>query len=91
MTPETVTTLGQQALWVMFLVSLPLLGTALVVGLLVSLLQAATQLNEMTLSFVPKILAIGLAAVFAGPWMLHILMDFTIRLFQSIPSMLTGA
>ncbi|OZB46648.1 MAG: EscS/YscS/HrcS family type III secretion system export apparatus protein, partial [Thiomonas sp. 14-66-4] len=49
MTPETVTTLGQQALWVMFLVSLPLLGTALVVGLLVSLLQAATQLNEMTL------------------------------------------
>ncbi|MDE2129277.1 flagellar biosynthetic protein FliQ [mine drainage metagenome] len=90
MTPETVTTLGQQALWVMFLVSLPLLGTALVVGLLVSLLQAATQLNEMTLSFVPKILAIGLAAVFAGPWMLHILMDFTIRLFQSIPSMLTG-
>ena len=91
MTPETVTTLGQQALWVMFLVSLPLLGTALVVGLLVSLLQAATQLNEMTLSFVPKILAIVLAAVFAGPWMLHILMDFTIRLFQSIPSMLTGA
>jgi len=90
MTPETVTTLGQQALWVMFLVSLPLLGTALVVGLLVSLLQAATQLNEMTLSFVPKILAIGLAAVFAGPWMLHILMDFTIRLFESIPSMLTG-
>ena len=91
MTPETVTTLGQQALWVMFLVSLPLLGTALVGGLLVRLLQAATQLNEMTLSFVPKILAIGLAAVFAGPWMLHILMDFTIRLFQSIPSMLTGA
>ncbi len=88
MTPETITTLGQQALWVMFLISLPLLGAALVVGLLVSLLQAATQLNEMTLSFVPKILAIGLAAVFAGPWMLHVLMDFTIRLFQSIPSLL---
>lgn len=91
MTPETVTTLGQQALWVMFLISLPLLGAALVVGLLVSLLQAATQLNEMTLSFVPKILAIGLAAVFAGPWMLHILMDFTIRLFQNIPAMLMGS
>ncbi|MHB1668088.1 MAG: flagellar biosynthesis protein FliQ [Thiomonas sp.] len=88
MTPEAITTLGQQALWVMFLISLPLLGAALVVGLLVSLLQAATQLNEMTLSFVPKILAIGLAAVFAGPWMLHVLMDFTIRLFQSIPRLL---
>ncbi|NNM63045.1 flagellar biosynthesis protein [Thiomonas sp. X19] len=88
MTPEAITTLGQQALWIMFLISLPLLGAALVVGLLVSLLQAATQLNEMTLSFVPKILAIGLAAVFAGPWMLHVLMDFTIRLFQSIPRLL---
>ena len=88
MSPEAVVALGQQALWVMFLVSLPLLGVALVVGLLVSLLQAATQLNEMTLSFVPKVLAIGLAAVLAGPWMLHVMMDFTTRLFQSIPQML---
>jgi flagellar biosynthetic protein FliQ len=88
MSPESVVALGQQALWVMFLVSLPLLGVALVVGLLVSLLQAATQLNEMTLSFVPKVLAIGLTAVLAGPWMLHVMMDFTTRLFQSIPQML---
>ena len=88
MSPEAVVSLGQQALWVMFLVSLPLLGVALVVGLLVSLLQAATQLNEMTLSFVPKVLAIGLTAVLAGPWMLHVMMDFTTRLFQSIPQML---
>ena len=88
MSPETVASLGQQALWVMFLVSLPLLGVALVVGLLVSLLQAATQLNEITLSFVPKILAIGLAVVLAGPWMLHVMMDFTTRLLLSIPQLL---
>ena len=88
MSPETVASLAQKALWVMFLVSLPLLGVALVVGLLVSLLQAATQLNEMTLSFVPKILAIGLAVVLAGPWMLHVMMDFTTRLLLSIPQLL---
>ena len=90
MTPETITTIAQQALWVTFLVALPLLGVALVVGLLVSLIQAATQLNEMTLSFVPKVVAMGLAAVLAGPWMLHVMMDFTIRLFQSIPHLLNG-
>ena len=88
MSPEAVVSLGQQALWVMFLVSLPLLGVALVVGLLVSLLQAATQLNEMTLSFVPKVLAIGLTAVLAGPWMLHVMMDYTTHLLQSIPQLL---
>ena len=90
MSPELITSLGQQALWVMLLVSLPLLGVALVVGLIISLLQAATQLNEMTLSFVPKMIAIGVAAVLAGPWMLHLMMDFTIRLFQEIPGMLNG-
>ena len=90
MTPELVTSLGQQALWVMLLVSLPLLGVALVVGLLISLLQAATQLNEMTLSFVPKMVAMGVAAVLAGPWMMHLMMDFTIRLFQEIPGLLNG-
>ncbi len=94
MTPETITTIAQQALWVTFLVALPLLGVALVVGLVVSLIQAATQLNEMTLSFVPKVLAMGLAGVIAGviagPWMLHVMMDFTIRLFQSIPHLLNG-
>ena len=90
MTPESITTIAQQALWVTFLVALPLLGVALVVGLVVSLIQAATQLNEMTLSFVPKVLAMGLAGVFAGPWMLHVMMDFTIRLFESIPHLLNG-
>ena len=88
MSPETVTTLAQQAMWAMFLVAAPILGVALVVGLLISLVQAATQLNEMTLSFVPKAIAIGLAMVLLGPWMLHVLMDFTIRLIQSIPQLL---
>jgi flagellar biosynthetic protein FliQ len=90
MTPESITAIAQQALWVTFLVALPLLGVALVVGLLVSLIQAATQLNEMTLSFVPKVVAMGLAAVLAGPWMLHVMMDFTIRLFESIPHLING-
>ncbi|MGC8703666.1 MAG: flagellar biosynthesis protein FliQ [Thiomonas sp.] len=90
MTPESITSIAQQALWVTFLVALPLLGVALVVGLIVSLIQAATQLNEMTLSFVPKVLAMGLAAVLAGPWMLHVMMDFTIRLFESIPHLING-
>ncbi len=88
MSPDAVIAIGQQALWVMFLVSLPMLGVALIVGLLVSLLQAATQLNEMTLSFVPKILGIGIALVVAGPWMLHVMMDYTIGLLQSIPHLL---
>ncbi|MCI4439666.1 flagellar biosynthesis protein FliQ [Tibeticola sp.] len=87
MSAETITTLGQQAVWVTFLLAAPLLGAALFVGLLVSLFQAATQLNEMTLSFVPKVLAMGLAGIVAGPWMLRVLMDFTIRLFQAIPQM----
>ena len=88
MSPEAVTTLAQQAMWTMFLVSAPILGVALVIGLLISLVQAATQLNEMTLSFVPKAIAIGLTLVLAGPWMLHVLMDFTTRLITSIPQLL---
>ncbi|MGC8503887.1 MAG: flagellar biosynthesis protein FliQ [Acidithiobacillus sp.] len=88
MTPESIISVGQQAIWVTLLLSAPLLGIALVVGLLVSIFQAATQLNEMTLSFVPKILAMGFILVVAGPWMLHLLMDFTVRLFTDIPHLL---
>lgn len=90
MTPESIISVGQQAIWVTLLLSAPLLGIALVVGLLVSIFQAATQLNEMTLSFVPKILAMGFILVVAGPWMLHLLMDFTVRLFTAIPHLLNG-
>ena len=87
MTGETVMTLGQQALEVTLLLSAPLLGAALVTGLAVSILQAATQINEMTLSFIPKLLAIGAVLVLAGPWMLTLMVDFMQRLYGAIPSM----
>ncbi len=85
MTTQTVLNLGQRSMEVMLLVSAPLLLTALVVGLIVSILQAATQINEMTLSFIPKMLAIFLAMLLTGPWMLSTLIDYTRDLFQNIP------
>jgi len=87
MTPESVMSIGQQALEVTILVSAPLLLTALAVGLLVSVFQAATQINEMTLSFIPKLLATFLVLVVAGPWMLTMMMDYTRRLYSGIPGM----
>lgn len=88
MTPETVLTIAQQALEMTVLVSAPLLGAALAVGLLVSLFQAATQINEMTLSFIPKLLVMVLVMVLAGPWMLNLMLDYMRRLFTSIPNLL---
>ena len=88
MTPQTVLTIAQQALWITALVSAPLLLTALVVGLVVSVFQAATQINEMTLSFIPKLLAMFAALVLAGPWMLAMLVDYVQRLFTSIPQVI---
>ena len=85
MTPQSVVTIGQQALTVMLLLAAPLLLTSLVVGLIVSILQAATQINEMTLSFIPKLIATILALVMAGPWMLTFFVDYVRRLFESIP------
>lgn len=88
MTPEGVITIIQRALEVMMLVSAPLLLAALVTGLLVSIFQAATQINEMTLTFIPKLIVMFLVMVIAGPWMLNTVMDYTIRLFTSIPSLI---
>ncbi|MDD5328873.1 MAG: flagellar biosynthesis protein FliQ [Sulfuricella sp.] len=88
MTPESVVTIGQQALEVTLLLSAPLLLAALGVGLLVSVFQAATQINEMTLSFIPKLLVIFLVLGVAGPWMLTLMMDYTRRLFTSIPGLI---
>lgn len=88
MTPETVLTIAQQALEMTVLVSAPLLGAALAVGLLVSLFQAATQINEMTLSFIPKLLVMVLVMVLAGPWMLNLMLDYMRRLFTSIPNLI---
>ena len=89
MTPETVTTIGQQALWVMMMIAAPLLGSALAVGLLVGMFQAATQINEMTLSFIPKLLVLVLALVFAGPWMLSVILNYTKQLMEQIPSLIS--
>jgi flagellar biosynthetic protein FliQ len=82
-----VITIGQQAVEITLLVSAPLLLSALAVGLLVSIFQAATQINEMTLSFIPKLLVMFVVLVVAGPWMLNLLMDYTRRLFTSIPGL----
>jgi flagellar biosynthesis protein FliQ len=88
MTSQSVLTLAQQALEVTVLISAPLLLTALAVGLLVSIFQAATQINEMTLSFIPKLLAMFGALVLGGPWMLETLVDYMQRLYSSIPQMI---
>ena len=85
MTSQSVLAIGQQALEMMLLVSAPLLLTALAVGLLVSVFQAATQVNEMTLTFIPKLVAMGLVLVVTGPWMLAMFVDYMQRLISSIP------
>ena len=87
MTPESVIHFGQHALYVAMLVGAPLLVTALVVGLVIGMFQAATQINEMTLSFIPKLLAMALVLVIAGPWMLHTLVSFTRDLIINLPGM----
>jgi flagellar biosynthetic protein FliQ len=89
MTPETVTSIGQQALWVTVMIAGPLLGSALGVGLLVGMIQAATQINEMTLSFIPKLLVLVMALVVAGPWMLSVIVNYTRQLFEQIPSLIS--
>jgi flagellar biosynthetic protein FliQ len=88
MNPDLVVNLVQQALQTTILVSAPLLLAALVTGLIVSVFQAATQINEMTLSFIPKLLAIFAVAALAGPWMLGLMVDFTRRLYTAIPGMI---
>ena len=88
MTPETVITLGQRAMELAILVSAPMLLAALVIGVLISLFQAATQINEMTLSFVPKLLVLVVVLLLAGPWMLELLVDFTRTLFKDIPHLI---
>jgi flagellar biosynthetic protein FliQ len=86
MDSQQVFTFGQQALYLLLMVSAPVLLTTLVVGLLVSIFQAATQLNEATLSFVPKILAAFAMLLFVGPWMMTTLVEYLQRMLQSIPT-----
>lgn len=87
MTPEFVMTMGYEAMKMALLLAAPMLLVALVTGLLVSLFQAATQINEATLSFIPKLLAVFATAVVAGPWMLGLVLDYIRTLFSSIPQL----
>jgi len=88
MTPESVIHIGREALEVTVLLLAVLLLPAFAIGLLVSMFQAATQINEVTLSFIPKLLVTLLAIVIAGPWMINILVDYMRRLIESIPSII---
>lgn len=88
MSPDTVIDLTRQALMVILYLSMPILLTALAVGLLIGMFQAATQINEMTLSFIPKMIAVVFAILLAAPWMLQVIVDFTERLFNNIPSLI---
>ena len=88
MSPEMVMTIGQRALEITLLLAAPLLLVALVTGLLMGAFQAATQINEMTLSFIPKLLATALCLVVAGPWMLKVIVSYARELIESIPGLI---
>jgi flagellar biosynthetic protein FliQ len=88
MTPETIMSIARHALEVTLLLSMPLLLSALIIGLVVGIFQAATQINESTLSFIPKLVGVALALMVAGPWMLQVITGYTRELFTSIPSLM---
>ncbi len=88
MTPDVVIEIGQEALRITALLSAPVLLTALAVGLVIGMLQAATQIQEMTMSFIPKLLGIAIALAVSGMWMLQLIMEFTERLFLRIPDLI---
>jgi flagellar biosynthesis protein FliQ len=88
MTPGTVIDIGRQAIEITLMMASPLFITALLTGLTVSVFQAATQINEMTLSFVPKLIGIFLAMALMGPWMITLITDFAIRLYSSLPTLI---
>lgn len=88
MTPTTVIEIGRSAVELTLLISAPLFAAALVTGLIISIFQAATQINEATLSFVPKLLAIFVTLILAGPWMLTMLTGYMRRLYESIPGLI---
>ncbi len=88
MTPDIVLDVGQRALEVTVMLAGVILLPALMVGLLVAMFQAATQINEMTLTFIPKLMIVVVVLMTAGPWMLQLIMDFVIELFTSIPELI---
>jgi flagellar biosynthetic protein FliQ len=87
MTPESVMTFGRDAMEITLMIAAPILLTVLGIGLLVSIFQAATQINEQTLSFIPKLVGVFVALMFAGPWMLTTMVDYMRLVFTSIPAM----
>jgi len=88
MTPEFVTGFFLEAMKLTLLLAGPILGFGLVTGLLVSIFQATTQINEMTLVFIPKMLAVGVAVIILFPWMLQLIIDFTQNLFGNLPDLI---
>lgn len=88
MTPESVMTMGRTAMEVTLMISAPLLLVALIVGLIISIFQAATQINEATLSFIPKLVGVFVALVVAGPWMLSVMLDYMRQVFTGIPGLI---
>jgi flagellar biosynthesis protein FliQ len=88
MTPDTIMTIGSRALEMALALAAPLLLAALVTGIVVGAFQAATSINEMTLSFIPKLIAIALTLTIAGPWMLKMLVGYTRELIVSIPGLI---
>jgi len=88
MTPETVMEIGRQALQMTLILAGPPLLAALVTGLIISIFQAATQINEQTLSFIPKLVVMFITLLLAGPWMLDMMTDYIRRLFESIPQLI---
>ena len=87
MTPESVMTMGRQAMEITLMVAAPMLLVALIIGLIVSIFQAATQINEATLSFIPKLVGIFIAIVVAGPWILSVMLDYMRQVFTGIPNL----
>ena len=88
MTPDFIVSIGQEALKVTALISAPILISVLVIGVLIGMFQAATSINEMTLSFVPKLIVLALVLTYAGGWMLNIMVEFTQRIFEMIPEII---
>lgn len=88
MTPDKVIDLSQQALYLIAMISAPMLLSALGIGLLIGMFQAATSINEQTLSFIPKLMILLLSVLIAGPWMLELLLSYTRRLYLSIPGLI---
>lgn len=88
MTPDTIVSLGQQAIVVTVQLTAPILLSTLLIGLIIAMFQAATQINEMTLTFVPKLIIMALILLMAGSWMLGVLVDYTRNLFHDIPNLI---